>query len=149
VEEGIYDEFMRRFVEATKKLVVGDPTQKQTDMGALISLQHLQKVNSYVELAKAEGGVIECGGLRPPGLTGALAEGYYLAPTIISNIAPNSRVFTEEIFGPVVTVTKFKAEAEGTTPNLTLFPSCYSPISLLFPSSSLLFPSCSPTCPSF
>jgi len=81
-------------------------------MGALVSLPHTEKVMSYIELAKKEGGKIECGGeyLR---LEGELEKGYYIAPTIISNLSSTCRTQTEEIFGPVVGITTFKTEEEA------------------------------------
>ena len=106
-------------MEATKKLVIGDPFDKKTDMGALISKQHYEKVTSYIELAKKDGGVILCGGDKPANLAAHNADGYFLNPTVITNIGPSSRVFMDEIFGPVVTITKFKTEEEGSHPSFT------------------------------
>eukprot|EP01117_Protostelium_nocturnum_P006538 TRINITY_DN2355_c0_g1_i1.p1 TRINITY_DN2355_c0_g1~~TRINITY_DN2355_c0_g1_i1.p1 ORF type:complete len:512 (+),score=198.45 TRINITY_DN2355_c0_g1_i1:68-1537(+) len=112
VQEGIYDKFIQRFVEETKKLVVGDPRDPKTTTGALVSDEHLKRVMSYVQIAKDEGGVILTGGDQPK-MEGELEHGYFLNPTIISNLHPDGRVQQEEIFGPVVGVSKFKTEEEA------------------------------------
>jgi len=90
---------------------VGPPDDSSSKMGALISKQHLEKVEYYVKLAQELGGKIECGGqvVQVSGHEG----GYYYAPTIITGLDNNSRVCQEEIFGPVVSVIPFKTEAEA------------------------------------
>ena len=108
VERSAYDEFIQKFVAKTKEMVVGDPFDPQTKVGALISKDHYDRVLSYIELAKEEGGEIVCGGARPEGLE----KGYYLQPTIITGLDRNCRVVKEEIFGPVVTVIPFDTEEE-------------------------------------
>jgi len=112
VQESIYDNFVKKFVEATKALVVGDASDPKTTMGAIVSKQHLEKVMSYVKLAKEEGGVILAGGDVPSNLDAKFANGNWLMPTIITNLPFNCRTQTEEIFGPVVGITKFKTEDE-------------------------------------
>ncbi|MBW3563344.1 MAG: aldehyde dehydrogenase [Acidobacteria bacterium] len=113
VERSIFDEFMKRFVEETEKLVVGDPLDDATDVGALISREHLDKVLGYVELAREEGGEIVSGGKRPGSLPPRIANGWFLEPTIITGLGSECRTFQEEIFGPVVTVTPFDDEDEA------------------------------------
>ncbi|UOF90322.1 aldehyde dehydrogenase [Fodinisporobacter ferrooxydans] len=108
VERPIYEEFLEKFVAKTKELVVGDPFDPQTKVGALIGEEHYHRVNRYLELAIEEGGVIETGGKRPAGLE----KGYYLEPTIITGLDRNCRVVREEIFGPVVTILPFDMEEE-------------------------------------
>jgi aminomuconate-semialdehyde/2-hydroxymuconate-6-semialdehyde dehydrogenase len=108
VERSAYDEFIQKFVAKTKELVVGDPFDPKTKVGALISKEHYERVLSYVELAKEEGGEVITGGVRPEGLE----KGYYLEPTIITGLDRNCRVVKEEIFGPVVTVIPFDTEEE-------------------------------------
>ncbi|MEW9670945.1 aldehyde dehydrogenase [Ammoniphilus sp. 3BR4] len=108
VERPIYEEFLQKFVAKTKELVVGDPFDPNTKVGALIGEEHYQRVNSYIELAKEEGGEILTGGRRPEGLD----KGYYLEPTIVAGLNRNCRVVQEEIFGPVVTVLPFDSEEE-------------------------------------
>jgi len=112
VQEGIYDRFVKEFVEQTRKLVVGDPRDGKTNVGALVSDEHRKKVEFYIDLAKKEGGKIACGGDRPA-LNGELQSGYFLNPTIITDLPATCRTQQEEIFGPVVGITKFKTEAEA------------------------------------
>lgn len=110
VERSIYDKFKTDFVAATKKLVVGNPLDKQTNIGALVSKSHLEKVKSYIDIAKEEGGTVLCGGhyITVPGFE----KGYYLAPTIIEVSDNNCRLNQEEIFGPVVTIMPFDTDNE-------------------------------------
>lgn len=107
VEEGIYDAFVTKFREETSKLTVGPSSSEDSFMGALISKEHLEKVLSYVKLAKEEGARVLTGGeklfLEEP-----YSEGYYMRPTIIEGLRHNSRVVQEEIFGPVTLVFPFK-----------------------------------------
>jgi aminomuconate-semialdehyde/2-hydroxymuconate-6-semialdehyde dehydrogenase len=107
VEEGIEGEFTKRLVAATKALRVGDPMNPATDVGSLVSLEHLAKVESYLALAKEEGGRILCGGARPEG------DGAFLQPTVIAGLKQSSRCVQEEIFGPVATVQAFASEAQA------------------------------------
>jgi aminomuconate-semialdehyde/2-hydroxymuconate-6-semialdehyde dehydrogenase len=83
-------------------------------MGAVVSKPHMEKILSYIELAKEEGGTILCGGKRKI-LNGAHAEGYYIEPTIIEGLHYTCRTNQEEIFGPVVTITPFDTEEEALT----------------------------------
>ncbi len=108
VERAAYDTFIEKFVAKTKEMTVGDPFDAKTKVGALISKDHYERVLSYVELAKQEGGQILLGGKRPEGLD----KGYYLEPTIIVGLDRNCRVVKEEIFGPVVTIIPFDTEEE-------------------------------------
>ena len=108
VERSAYDEFIEKFVARTKELVVGDPFAPDTKVGALVGKDHYERVLSYVELAKEEGGTILTGGKRPEGLD----KGYFLEPTIIVGLDRHCRVVNEEIFGPVVTVIPFDTEEE-------------------------------------
>lgn len=107
VERSIYDAFVARFVEATKKLRVGDPTDASTDVGALISAAHLEKVAGYLALAKQEGGTIVTGGNRID------RPGFFLKPAVITGLGCDTRVLQEEIFGPVVTITPFDSDDEA------------------------------------
>jgi acyl-CoA reductase-like NAD-dependent aldehyde dehydrogenase len=102
VEESLYEKFINDFVEQTKNLTVGDPLSSRNFMGALVSEAHLSKVQSYVEQAKKEGGKVLCGGER------LKQKGYFFAPTILTSLEETSVCIQEEIFGPVVTVSKFK-----------------------------------------
>jgi aminomuconate-semialdehyde/2-hydroxymuconate-6-semialdehyde dehydrogenase len=113
VERAAYDEFVERFVEAASRLRVGDPLDEATDQGALVSRAHLDKVQGYVALAREEGGRIRCGGAPPAELPARCANGYFLEPTVITDLAPGCRVNQEEIFGPVVTLLPFDDEREA------------------------------------
>jgi aminomuconate-semialdehyde/2-hydroxymuconate-6-semialdehyde dehydrogenase len=113
VERTIYDEFLERFLERTKKLKVGDPQDAATEVGALISQAHLAKVSGYIELARQEGGEVLCGGKPPADLPERLRGGYYLEPAVVVGLDCSRRVMQEEIFGPVVTVTPFDSPEEA------------------------------------
>jgi aminomuconate-semialdehyde/2-hydroxymuconate-6-semialdehyde dehydrogenase len=107
IEASIYDEFKDRFVKETSKLKVGDPFDEGSDLGALVSEAHLQKVHSYVRLAGKEGGTILFGGNRLD------KPGYYFEPTILEGLDEGCRTNLEEIFGPVVTLNKFSNDDEA------------------------------------
>ena len=111
VEDSIYDEFEEKFVEAVEALAIGDPSDESTQLGALISKEHLQKVRGYVDLALEEGGTVLTGG--EPCLPSDLGGGNWMAPTVISGLSPDSRCSTEEIFGPVVTLHRFETDDEA------------------------------------
>ncbi|RKO86924.1 aldehyde dehydrogenase domain-containing protein, partial [Blyttiomyces helicus] len=112
VEKPIFDRFTKELAAAADKLVVGNPTVTGTTTGALVSEQHLAKVASYIDLARAEGGTVLSGGSRVT--DGALARGFFIRPTVIVGLpAIDCRVQQEEIFGPVVTVTPFDTEDEA------------------------------------
>jgi aminomuconate-semialdehyde/2-hydroxymuconate-6-semialdehyde dehydrogenase len=112
VHDAIYDRFKAELVARTKKLRVGDPLEPTTDQGALISEQHHAKVRGYLDLARSEGGSILCGGevISPPG---RCAQGWFLSPAVIEGLAPECRTSQEEIFGPVVSLYRFKTEEEA------------------------------------
>jgi aminomuconate-semialdehyde/2-hydroxymuconate-6-semialdehyde dehydrogenase len=110
IERPLYKKFRDDLVRKTKELVVGDPFDAATNIGALVSLPHLEKVRSYIDLAKEEGGTILCGG-RKVTVKGH-ESGYYLEPTVIEIHDDQCRVNQEEIFGPVVTIMPFDIEEE-------------------------------------
>ncbi len=112
VERSIYEKFKNKFVEETKKLKVGNPAAADSKIGAVVSKPHMEKILSYVDLAKQEGGTVLCGGHQVK-LEGEFAEGYYVAPTIIEGLTYNCRTNQEEIFGPVVTIMPFDTEEEA------------------------------------
>jgi aminomuconate-semialdehyde/2-hydroxymuconate-6-semialdehyde dehydrogenase len=112
VERGLFDKFVTEFVKRTKELKIGDPHGSLTDLGALVSEAHLNKVLSYVKLAKDEGGKILAGGNQIK-LPGRLSSGYYLEPTVIVGLDEKCRTNQEEIFGPVVTIMSFDSEEEA------------------------------------
>ena len=112
VERAIYEKFKTAFVEKVNKAIVSNPTDPKANMGALVSLPHLEKVLSYVELAKEEGGKVLTGGTRVH-LEAPYDNGYYMRPTVIEGLAYDCRTNQEEIFGPVVTLTPFDTEEEA------------------------------------
>ncbi len=111
VERPIYEKFKKDFVEKTKKLKVGDPLEEDTQLGAVVSEQHMNKVLSYVELAKQEGGNVLTGGKRAT-VSGRCKNGWFIEPTIIEGLSFDCRTNQEEIFGPVVTIMPFDKEEE-------------------------------------
>jgi len=110
VQTEIYEQFKKDFVEKAKLLTVGNPLTPRINLGAIVSKVHYEKIISYIELAKEEGGTILCGGvaLHPEGCE----NGYFIAPTIIEGLSQDCRTNQEEIFGPVVTIMPFEKEEE-------------------------------------
>ncbi len=111
VQRGIYEKFKTAFVEKTQRAKVSFPLDPEAKLGAVVSEDHMNKVLSYVDLAKEEGGTVLCGGKRKV-LDGEYANGYYIEPTVIEGLDYTCRTNTEEIFGPVVTITPFDTEEE-------------------------------------
>ena len=113
IEEGIYDDFVEALLTEVQSLQIGDLSDPDTTLGALISKEHLEKVAGYISLGQEEGGTILTGGATPEGMPEEFAGGNWLSPTVIDGLAPDSRTATEEIFGPVVTLHPFADEAEA------------------------------------
>jgi len=113
VDAKIYDDFVPKFIAAVAAMKVGNPDDESTDIGSVISQQHMEKVLSYIELAKQEGGKIAYGGKRIIPEQASLHNGFFISPTIIENLAISSRCATEEIFGPVVTLHKFDSDIQA------------------------------------
>jgi aminomuconate-semialdehyde/2-hydroxymuconate-6-semialdehyde dehydrogenase len=111
VQESIYEKFKKDFVAKTEEIVIGDPLDALTKHGATVSKPHMEKVLSYIDLAKQEGGKILTGGKRRM-MNGRCKDGYFIEPTVIEGLDPNCRTNQEEIFGPVVTLLPFKTEEE-------------------------------------
>lgn len=111
LHENIYDEFMEKFVAKTKALKVGDPMSPETQVGAIISRGQLEVIDGYVKSAIEDGATVVAGGheLKPEGFE----NGFWYAPTVITDVNHNMKVVREEIFGPVVVVMKFKDEKEA------------------------------------
>jgi aminomuconate-semialdehyde/2-hydroxymuconate-6-semialdehyde dehydrogenase len=112
VERTIYEKFKNALVEKVKQLKIGDPLEVSTQHGALVSKSHMDKVLSYIELAKKEGGSIICGGEQIK-LSGRCESGYFVSPTIIEGLTLNCRTNQEEIFGPVCTIQPFDTDEEA------------------------------------
>ncbi|GAA3609565.1 aldehyde dehydrogenase family protein [Kineosporia mesophila] len=111
IQSSIYDSFLADATERTQAIVAGNPLDTETMIGAQASNDQLEKILSYFEIGKAEGATLVTGGTRAD-LGGELSGGYYVTPTIFTG--DNSmRIFQEEIFGPVVSVTKFDSQDEA------------------------------------
>lgn len=111
VERPIYERFKEAFVKRVSETVVSNPEDPKAKLGAVVSKPHMEKVLSYVELAKEEGGTVLTGGERVI-LDAPYDKGYYLRPTVIEGLSHDCRTNQEEIFGPVVTITPFDSEEE-------------------------------------
>ena len=111
VQEEIYEKFKNALVAKASKLIVGDPKKATTNLGAVVSKEHMQKILLKIKEAKKLGGKILIGGERQI-LEGDLKEGYYIQPTIIEGLSYNCPINQEEIFGPVVSIIPFKTEEE-------------------------------------
>ena len=111
IERPVYERFRNTFVEHARRLVVGDPDDAASDLGALTSAGHMEKVLAAIATARAEGGRVLIGGerMRP---AGRCANGWFVAPTVIEGLAPGCITDQEEIFGPVVTLAPFDTESE-------------------------------------
>ena len=114
VERPLYNRFREDFVARVQQLKVGDPAATDTNIGAVVSETHYNKILSYIALAKEEGGTILCGG-HPVQMEGERAGGWYIAPTVIEGLSPLCRTNQEEIFGPVVSIQAFDTEEEAVT----------------------------------
>ena len=111
IEESCYEEFKRLFVEKVTNLQVGLPDNPDSFNGAIVSKQHLEKIRSFVKLAKGEGAKMLCGGSSPTIKGGE--DGYYFSPTVLEGVRSDSRVFQDEIFGPVVSLHSFQNDQEA------------------------------------
>lgn len=110
VQEDFYDEFIEKAVAAFEKVKVGNPLDKDTQMGAQVNEQQLKKILDYVEIGKKEGAKVATGGERY--VEGDAVNGYFMKPTLLVNVTNDMRVAREEIFGPVGVVIKFKTIEE-------------------------------------
>ncbi|MGD9705964.1 MAG: 5-carboxymethyl-2-hydroxymuconate semialdehyde dehydrogenase [Acidimicrobiia bacterium] len=109
VERPIYERFVARLGERAAAIRIGDPSDAATELGALISKEHYERVLSFIETGKREGARLVTGGSRPAHLT----TGNYVAATVFADVGPEMQIFQEEIFGPVVCVTPFEDEADA------------------------------------
>ena len=111
VERPLYEAFREEFVGRAEQLRVGDPSSENSDLGAINSKAHLEKILFYIDLAGKEGGKILCGGSRVT-VKGRCKDGWFIAPTVIEGLSYDCRTNREEIFGPVVSLTPFDTEEE-------------------------------------
>ena len=112
IQESIYDRFIEKVIERAKSIKQGDPLDTDTQVGAQASQEQFDKILSYLQIGKDEGAKVLIGGDLCK-LSGAQSSGYYIAPTIFKG-TNDMRVFQEEIFGPVISVTTFKDESRST-----------------------------------
>ncbi|MBN6750097.1 5-carboxymethyl-2-hydroxymuconate semialdehyde dehydrogenase [Micrococcus luteus] len=108
VQRSVYDEFVERYAAQASRVKVGLPDDETTEVGAIVHPEHFEKVMSYVEIGKTEARLV-AGGDRPEGFP----EGNFVQPTVFADVAPDARIFQEEIFGPVVAITPFDTEEEA------------------------------------
>jgi len=115
VQEKIYNEFLEKVSQRTKKIRIGDPKDPQTQMGALISSNHLNRVQEFIRSGVSEGASLLCGGSIPewPESLKHLRNGNFLTPAIFAKCKDTMRIVREEIFGPVMTVLPFSTEEEA------------------------------------
>ncbi|MBY3381817.1 aldehyde dehydrogenase family protein [Rhizobium laguerreae] len=109
VQEGIYDKLLSRLIEETNKIKIGNGLEEGVLLGPLVSKRQLQQVMAAIDGARAAGATVACGGERPEGFE----KGYYLKPTILTDVPLDSDAWVEEIFGPVVCIRPFKTEEEA------------------------------------
>ena len=114
VERSVHDEFVARLVDRTGRMTIGDPLDPATDVGALISQAHCEKVLGYIEAGIAAGARVACGGRRAGG-TAVLDRGWFVEPTVFTACTDDMSIVREEIFGPVMTVLAFDDEVEVLT----------------------------------
>ena len=114
VERSIFDDFKQRYLEKVKALRVGDPNEASSDLGALVSKPHFEKVMDCIERARQEGGTVLTGG-NAVKLGGRCADGWFVAPTVIEGLPQACATNREEIFGPVVTLIPFDSEDDAIT----------------------------------
>ncbi|ELU17473.1 hypothetical protein CAPTEDRAFT_228352 [Capitella teleta] len=115
VQRSIYDRFLEKFIAEARAIKVGDPSAPDTGMGALVSKEHAAKVIGYIKRAAEGGATIQCGHGVDKGVDGSNGfhpKGYFVRPTIITNVKDNDAIMQEEVFGPVVCVVPFDNEEE-------------------------------------
>jgi betaine-aldehyde dehydrogenase len=111
VERSAHDQVVELFAAATRKVVVGDPSDDKTEVGTLVSFKQRDRVRDYIEIGLGEGANLVVGGEAPD--DPALAGGAYLMPTVFDGVSNDMRIAKEEIFGPVVSIIPFDSEAEA------------------------------------
>lgn len=113
VEASVHDEFVAKLKQRMSNIRVGDGFAPGTEMGPLISAEHLAKVENYVRIGIEEGAKLEIGGARPD--RAELQQGFFYLPTLFSGCSNEMRIVQEEVFGPVISVESFKSEEEAVT----------------------------------
>ena len=113
IEDSIYDRFKTALVEKVQRMQVGDPLEKGTKMGAVVSQAHRDKILQSVEKAKKAGGLILCGGSAAAPPNERCNSGFFVQPTIIEGLGPDCEINQEEVFGPVITLQRFNDENQA------------------------------------
>jgi aminomuconate-semialdehyde/2-hydroxymuconate-6-semialdehyde dehydrogenase len=113
VQRDAYEPFVQQFVARVKKLKLGDPLEESTEQGAIASRAHMDKVISYLDIARSEGGQILTGGKAAPPPNERCRGGFFIEPTVITGLGHDCRTNREEIFGPVVTIAPFDSEDQA------------------------------------
>jgi 5-carboxymethyl-2-hydroxymuconic-semialdehyde dehydrogenase len=113
VQKSIYPEFVKKFTERARRIVVGDPLDEKTVIGPMISANHLEKVRRYIDMGPKEGATLMCGGLQSPALDSSLAKGNFVQATVFADVDNRMRIAQEEIFGPVACLIPFEDEADA------------------------------------
>jgi len=111
VQDTIYDEYVKRYVERAEKIKVGPGLEESTNMGAIVSEAQMNSILSYIEKGKEEGATLKTGGYRL--LDEGRDKGFFIAPTVFTDVTQDMAIVREEIFGPVVTIQKFSTEEEA------------------------------------
>ena len=110
VQDSVYDDFVAALVDQAERIRIGDPSHAETQLGPVISERARQRILNYVEIGVSEGAKLETGGVIP---SVAGLDGYFVAPTVLSNVTNQMRVAREEIFGPVLVVIPFSDEEDA------------------------------------
>jgi aminomuconate-semialdehyde/2-hydroxymuconate-6-semialdehyde dehydrogenase len=113
IEDSIYDRFKTALVEKVQRMQVGDPLEKGTKMGAVVSQAHRDKILQTIEKAKEAGGLILCGGSAATPPNERCNFGFFVQPTIIEGLGPDCEINQEEVFGPVITLQRFNGENQA------------------------------------
>ena len=111
VQQGIYDEFVEKFAAKAKTIRIGDPADPSVQLGPVISAKQQQRVLNYAQIGREQGARLVYGGCIPA--DPALAQGFFVEPTIFADVTPDMRIYQEEVFGPFTSVTPFRDEEEG------------------------------------
>src|SRR5690606_11130667 len=112
IQETVYDAFVEKLAKKVSAFRLGDPLERSTDMGPVISRAQFDQTLEYIESGLAEGARLVAGG-KPARMSGALENGFFIEPTVFADVSPANRIMREEIFGPVVCVMPFKDEADA------------------------------------
>ena len=112
IQKNIYKKFKKDFIKKVEKIIVGDPFNKESDQGAIVSEEHFNKILNYINISKEEGCKVLTGGMKVD-LNDEYRNGWYIRPTIIENFDNDSRINQEEVFGPVVTLNSFENDQDA------------------------------------